>query len=154
MAKPTVTGITSLGIDHVQVLGNTIEEIAWHKAGIMKTGSPAYTVWQPEGAMQVLKRRAEERQVKLREVSIGRCLREVDIELDEDFQKRSASLAIILAAHALLQLTLCCSSRFDPPGCVEDGHEWPASSSPSRSQPRCECAVKPFTTTALQSRID
>ena len=34
--KPAITGITSLGIDHVGVLGKTIEEIAWHKAGIMK----------------------------------------------------------------------------------------------------------------------
>ena len=104
MAKPSVTGITSLGIDHVQVLGNTIEEIAWHKAGIMKTGSPAYTVWQPEGAMQVLKRRAEEKQVTLREVPIGKCLREVEIDPNEDFQKRNASLAIVLAAQALGRL--------------------------------------------------
>ena len=37
--QPAVTGITSLGIDHVGVLGNTLPEIAWHKAGIIKKGS-------------------------------------------------------------------------------------------------------------------
>jgi folylpolyglutamate synthase len=34
--SPVVCGITSLGMDHVAVLGDTIEKIAWHKAGIIK----------------------------------------------------------------------------------------------------------------------
>ena len=34
--KPIVTGITALGIDHVGVLGKTLREIAWQKAGIFK----------------------------------------------------------------------------------------------------------------------
>lgn len=34
--KPVVCGITALGLDHVSVLGNTIDQIAWHKAGIIK----------------------------------------------------------------------------------------------------------------------
>ena len=34
--KPIVTGISALGIDHVTVLGKTIPEIAWQKAGIYK----------------------------------------------------------------------------------------------------------------------
>lgn len=34
--KPIVTGVSALGIDHVTVLGNTIEEIAWQKGGIFK----------------------------------------------------------------------------------------------------------------------
>ena len=34
--NPLVTAITSLGLDHQSVLGSSIEEIAWHKAGIIK----------------------------------------------------------------------------------------------------------------------
>lgn len=34
--NPIVCGITALGLDHVTVLGNTIDSIAWHKAGIIK----------------------------------------------------------------------------------------------------------------------
>lgn len=34
--KPDVCGVTSLGLDHTALLGNTIEEIAWNKAGIFK----------------------------------------------------------------------------------------------------------------------
>ena len=40
--KPVAVGITLLDYDHTKVLGNTIEEIAWHKAGIMKAGSIAF----------------------------------------------------------------------------------------------------------------
>jgi folylpolyglutamate synthase len=47
------------------LLGNTIEEIAWQKAGIMKPGSIAFTVdHQPIGALKVLKQRAAEKQVR------------------------------------------------------------------------------------------
>jgi folylpolyglutamate synthase len=34
--KPIVTGVTALGIDHVTVLGRTLEEISWQKGGIFK----------------------------------------------------------------------------------------------------------------------
>lgn len=34
--RPIVTGVSSLGIDHVGVLGKTVGEIAWQKAGIFK----------------------------------------------------------------------------------------------------------------------
>lgn len=34
----SVAVITTVGIDHVETLGNTIPEIAWHKAGIIKPG--------------------------------------------------------------------------------------------------------------------
>ena len=36
LVKPAVTAVTSLGIDHVGMLGGTLTEIAWHKAGIFK----------------------------------------------------------------------------------------------------------------------
>lgn len=34
--RPVVCGITALGLDHISVLGDTIDKIAWHKAGIFK----------------------------------------------------------------------------------------------------------------------
>ncbi|KAI8189005.1 MICOS complex subunit MIC60 [Colletotrichum sp. SAR 10_76] len=46
VGRPVATGITTLGIDHVFALGDTVGKIAWHKAGIMKTGSRAFTVEQ------------------------------------------------------------------------------------------------------------
>jgi folylpolyglutamate synthase len=49
--NPVVCGVTSLGLDHTNVLGNTIEEIAMEKAGIFKKGVPVVTVTQKPGAM-------------------------------------------------------------------------------------------------------
>lgn len=34
--NPIVCGVTSLGIDHTGMLGDTLDKIAWHKAGIFK----------------------------------------------------------------------------------------------------------------------
>lgn len=34
--KPVACGVTSLGMDHINKLGETLESIAWHKAGIFK----------------------------------------------------------------------------------------------------------------------
>ncbi|KAI9104747.1 Mur ligase [Phlyctochytrium arcticum] len=61
--KPVVCGITSLGYDHVPLLGTTLADIAWHKAGIMKPGVPVLSVSQDEEAMPVLHARAKELEV-------------------------------------------------------------------------------------------
>ncbi|KAF2753147.1 putative folylpolyglutamate synthase [Pseudovirgaria hyperparasitica] len=111
--RPIVTGITSLGIDHVQILGNTIEEIAWHKAGIMKSGSYTYSVWQPESAMDVLRERAKEKGSIFKAIPHAECLKNVRVVPDEDFQKRNASLAIFLTAHVLARLYLSGTTEHD-----------------------------------------
>ncbi|XP_064616847.1 folylpolyglutamate synthase, mitochondrial-like [Liolophura sinensis] len=58
--KPIVCGVTSLGLDHISVLGDTIEKIAWQKGGIFKAGVPAVTVPQEPSALHVLLDRSEE----------------------------------------------------------------------------------------------
>ena len=40
LIKPVATAITSIGLDHTQYLGDTIEKIAGEKAGIIKPGVP------------------------------------------------------------------------------------------------------------------
>ncbi|GBN81581.1 Folylpolyglutamate synthase, mitochondrial [Araneus ventricosus] len=56
--RPVAVGITTLGIDHVNILGETIAEIAEQKAGILKPNVPAFTVPQQESAMRVLREKA------------------------------------------------------------------------------------------------
>ncbi|XP_021282085.1 folylpolyglutamate synthase isoform X2 [Herrania umbratica] len=58
--QPVVCGITSLGMDHLETLGNTLGQIALHKAGIFKPQIPAFTVPQLSEAMEVLQERAHE----------------------------------------------------------------------------------------------
>ena len=99
--KVVAAGIVSLGIDHVGVLGGTLGEIAWHKAGIMKSGCPAFTVPQEDAAMRVLKERAGEKGVDLVEVGVHPGLADVRLRPDEEFQRKNASLAIRLAATVM-----------------------------------------------------
>ena len=57
---PVVCGVTSLGMDHVEVLGDTIAKIAREKAGIFKPRVPAFTSPQIFEAMEALQARADE----------------------------------------------------------------------------------------------
>jgi dihydrofolate synthase/folylpolyglutamate synthase len=50
IARPLVTGIANLGIDHTQFLGTTLAAIAAEKAGIAKPGVPLITMDYPEDA--------------------------------------------------------------------------------------------------------
>jgi len=104
LASPTVTAITSLGIDHVAMLGSTLPEIAWHKAGIFKPGAAAFTAPQPDSAMAVLRDRAVEKGVHLSVVEPHPELDTIRLGLSADFQKTNASLAIAVAAAHLRAL--------------------------------------------------
>ena len=57
LQHPAVTVITKIGRDHQSFLGNTLEEIALHKAGIMKLGVPCIADGtNTPGVLNVLKR--------------------------------------------------------------------------------------------------
>ena len=58
--KPLVCAITTLGLDHTNVLGETIEEIAREKAGIIKPGVPVVVAQNPPEALDVIRRQATE----------------------------------------------------------------------------------------------
>ena len=66
--SPVVCGVTSLGYDHVELLGHTLTEIAGEKAGIFKPKVPAFTSPQDAEAMASLQRRADELQIPLKVV--------------------------------------------------------------------------------------
>jgi dihydrofolate synthase / folylpolyglutamate synthase len=40
---PVAIGLTPIGYDHTDILGDTLESIAWHKAGILKKGAAAFS---------------------------------------------------------------------------------------------------------------
>ena len=58
VARPALTVITPISIDHEQYLGTTLAQIAGEKAGILKRGVPCVVGPQPEEAMEVLEARA------------------------------------------------------------------------------------------------
>ena len=60
VAKPLLTAITPVSIDHVSFLGETLTEIAGEKAGIIKRGVPCVVGRQEREAFAVIERKAEE----------------------------------------------------------------------------------------------
>ncbi len=69
ITTPAVCVITSISYDHMQILGNTLAEIAGEKAGIIKTGIPIIMAPQQDEARQVIERIAAERQAPLIDVA-------------------------------------------------------------------------------------
>ena len=60
IADGAVAVVTPIAIDHTRYLGDTVEEIAAEKAGIIKPGAVAVLAQQPVAAAEVLLRRAVE----------------------------------------------------------------------------------------------
>ena len=67
---PSVSAITSIGIDHRIQLGDTLEAIAREKAGIIKPGVPVVSAPQDKRVSDVLEGAARERGARL--VLVGR----------------------------------------------------------------------------------
>ncbi|XP_057487280.1 folylpolyglutamate synthase [Actinidia eriantha] len=96
--EPVVCGITSLGMDHIEALGDTLGKIASHKAGIFKPHIPAFTAPQLSEAMDVLQDRAHEQMVPL-EVAAPidpQKLCGLQLSLSGDHQFINAGLAVSL----------------------------------------------------------
>lgn len=62
---PLCSVITTIGLDHTAILGDTIEKIATQKCGIIKSDSLAVTSTQEEKAMNVIEQTAEKLNVPL-----------------------------------------------------------------------------------------
>ncbi|XP_063140635.1 folylpolyglutamate synthase, mitochondrial isoform X5 [Rattus norvegicus] len=99
--KPVVCGVSSLGIDHTSLLGDTVEKIAWQKGGIFKPGVPAFTVLQPEGPLAVLRDRAQQISCPLYLCPPLEALEQVGLPLslglEGEHQRHNAALALQLA---------------------------------------------------------
>lgn len=61
IVQPLASIITNIGLDHTNILGNTYEEIAFEKAGIIKEGTPIFTAVKHPGAQSVIEKQAEEK---------------------------------------------------------------------------------------------
>jgi len=101
--------VTQLGVDHVGMLGRREDEIAWHKAGIWKTGVKGFTRRLDEGrdeVMRVLRERAKERGADLVEVGdeVVEGWEGVDgAKLQGPFQRYNMALAVAAAREHLIK---------------------------------------------------
>ncbi|KAK1752581.1 folC protein [Echria macrotheca] len=104
----TAAVVTQLGLDHVGMLGDTVEKIAWNKAGVFKRGVKGFTRrldGQP-GVMRVLRERAEEKGALLVEVGdeVVQAWEGVEgARLRGPFQKDNMALAVGAAREHLIR---------------------------------------------------
>ncbi|KIH89176.1 folylpolyglutamate synthase [Sporothrix brasiliensis 5110] len=125
--QPAATAITTLGIDHVETLGATVDKIAWHKAGILKEDCPAFTIPQDPLAMAVLQQRAAERKVAAPGLRVlepelyTKQLANVRLMPAEEFQRKNAAVAVSLAATVLGRIGVTGDDNGDVVGVLTGG---------------------------------
>jgi dihydrofolate synthase / folylpolyglutamate synthase len=112
---PVVAAITSVGLDHTDVLGESIEEIAFEKGGIAKSGVPLVVAVENEAAFAVIAEQARqagailidarpavvpvkhahvEREGQSFEVRTARARYAIETRMLGSFQRRNAATAI------------------------------------------------------------
>lgn len=79
VCHPQVTAITSVGLDHQHILGNTVAEIATEKAGILKPGVLAISGVADGPAAEVIQSQARQRGAPLWQIG-----REFAVDIDAD----------------------------------------------------------------------
>lgn len=95
--RSVVSGITPIGMDHIAQLGPTIENIAWHKAGVFRKGALAFSAPQIPEVVEILDRRAKEKGSALNYVAdINPLLPKDAPALKPEVQRVNASLALAL----------------------------------------------------------
>ncbi|HEX6911762.1 MAG TPA: folylpolyglutamate synthase/dihydrofolate synthase family protein [Longimicrobium sp.] len=82
VVDPLATAVTNVARDHTEYLGESLEEIAWEKAGIFKPGVPAVIGETAPGPRDVLRRRAVEVGAPLLEVDADRLVSDVRVSLE------------------------------------------------------------------------
>ena len=88
---PLISIITNIGLEHQEYLGETIEEIAYEKAGIIKNKIPVITGTYGS-ALKVIKKTAQKKNAKL--YPDGKPIKGFSLKLKGEFQLKNASIAI------------------------------------------------------------
>ena len=90
--QPAVSVLTPIDFDHQKWLGETLEKIAFEKAGIIKPGVPVVSALQKEEAAAVIRTRAEECQAPLD--FVRQPFDRFPVALNGAYQRSNAALAI------------------------------------------------------------
>ena len=106
--SPILSVITPLSLEHCQILGDTIEQIAKEKAGIIKPGIPAVTAPQDARALEVLQADAAMKQSPL-VCLYQETLQPVKTSLVGSYQQMNCNTALAavenLKARGIVQVT-------------------------------------------------
>lgn len=79
--QPVLTVLTSISLDHTEILGDTITQIAGEKVGIIKEGVPLVFDGRNEEAAQVIEKTAKEKHAPY--ISLQESMYEIDGKTDK-----------------------------------------------------------------------
>ena len=126
VANPAVCVITPISLDHTQLLGNTLEEIAREKAGIIKSGCWAIISPQPPKAAVVIAQTCRQKKAKVVQVGkdvtwhkVSTNLQSQSLEIDGRTRSYQVSIPLLgdfqleNAATAVAALEILSSDGFD-----------------------------------------
>ncbi|MDF3059224.1 MAG: bifunctional folylpolyglutamate synthase/dihydrofolate synthase [Rariglobus sp.] len=100
VVTPEVAVITSIGLDHCDMLGDTLEKIAAEKAGIIKPGKPVVIGRLPPEAEAVIRRVAAEQGApvhSVRAVFGEEIANYPETAFEGDYQRWNAATAVLVA---------------------------------------------------------
>ncbi|WP_221566283.1 folylpolyglutamate synthase/dihydrofolate synthase family protein [Alkalihalobacillus sp. TS-13] len=90
--QPILTGITNIGYDHTAILGNTLQEIAYEKSGIIKAGVPLVTGVEQAEAIKVVEEKGKEHNALITRLKRDYFITEHEVlEEGESFTLKSPS---------------------------------------------------------------
>lgn len=92
VVTPELSIITSISLDHCEILGHRISDIAREKGGIIKNKVPVVTGWLPQEANQEIKKISKQKNANVEDLnlSIEQC---PETNLVGNYQRRNAALA-------------------------------------------------------------
>lgn len=99
--QPVATAITTIGMDHMDILGDTLEKIAAQKAGIIKPDTPLVTGKIADEALAVIAEIAQTNQAKHYQYSIDY---QVEILENERFNYKDDEIHLLNLEKSLLGL--------------------------------------------------
>lgn len=92
--KPLVAAITNVQLDHQNILGNTIEEIAYEKAGIIKTDTPIIFGDDNEIVKNIIKSKAAKENASFIDASLLKT--ELKSDLKGNYQNKNIKVVLSL----------------------------------------------------------
>lgn len=89
---PLLSVITSIGLDHTEILGDTIEKIAYQKSGIIKKNGTAVVI-EDENTIDIFREESAKVKARLITAKLNATIDNYELGLKGEYQKINANLA-------------------------------------------------------------